>query len=220
MFYIARHERRVKTRPRALAAYEADFVVPRPGRAAARSRPSSLKLEDSPRRSKAWGDRAEEIGSRLVVLLTHLLKWVYEPEGGRHRWRASIGVARLEIAKELEDGPRSLRHYPGQELDDQIAIARLKVYGQDGLPLTTFPETCPFTIEQVLDPDSGRTRRNRDPRDWSSRPVSGRTSRPTSSCSISTTATAAGSGCKAKAASISSSTCRGNRDPRRRWSLP
>ncbi|MCB1501401.1 MAG: DUF29 family protein [Bauldia sp.] len=40
----------------------------------------------------------------------------------------------------------------GEALARQYAIARLHASGETGLPLDDFPESCPFAIEQVLDP--------------------------------------------------------------------
>jgi hypothetical protein len=145
----------MKTRTRTPAPYEADFHAWSKDQAARLRdlRPNSLDWENIAEEIESLGgSQRREIRSRLIVLLTHLLKWAYQPEGGRHRWRASIALARSEIAKELGESP-SLRRYPGQELDDQYSIARLKAAGQTGLALATFPEACPFTVEQVLDPD-------------------------------------------------------------------
>ena len=63
----------------------------------------------------------------------------------------------------LDDSP-SLRRYPAEILGSQYEVARLKAAGETGLDVGAFPVACPFTIEQVLDPVSGRTRRSRDPR--------------------------------------------------------
>jgi hypothetical protein len=46
-----------------------------------------------------------------------------------------------------------LKKYPAEVLDRQYALARLDASGETELSLDLFPETCPFTIEQVLDPD-------------------------------------------------------------------
>jgi hypothetical protein len=98
------------------------------------------------------GSQRREIRSRLVVALTHLLKWAYQPAGRNNSWRASIAGARAEIRDELAESP-SLKRYPAQVLAQQYVIARLKASGETDLVLDAFPESCPFTIEQVLDPD-------------------------------------------------------------------
>jgi len=43
--------------------------------------------------------------------------------------------------------------YPGEILEEEYRLARRKAAAETGLPISTFPEECPFTIEQVLDPD-------------------------------------------------------------------
>ena len=93
-----------------------------------------------------------EIRSRLIVALAHLLKWAHQPDGRNNSWRASIVGARNEILHELSDSA-SLRRYPGEVLTRQYPVARLDASGDTGLALETFPEVCPFTIEQILDPD-------------------------------------------------------------------
>jgi len=143
----------VKTRPRP-AAYDADFHAWTRDQAARlrELRPNSLDWENIAEEIETLGrSQRREIRSRLVVLLAHLLKWSYQPEGQGNSWRASITLARQEIGKEISESP-SLRRYPGEELAAQYAVARLKASGQTGLALDIFPEICPFTIEQVLDP--------------------------------------------------------------------
>jgi hypothetical protein len=51
-----------------------------------------------------------ELASRLQVLVIHLLKWHYQPEGRvqGHSWRSTIRTQRLELRLLLQDSP-SLR---------------------------------------------------------------------------------------------------------------
>ena len=55
------------------------------------------------------------------------------------------------IAKIIRDSP-SLRRYSADVLDDEYRTARADAAGETGLPEDAFPEICPFTIEQILDP--------------------------------------------------------------------
>jgi len=89
-----------------------------------------------------------EIGSRLAVLLQHLLKWRYQSEQRSGSWRASILEARDGIADLLEDNP-SLHEHPGQQLAKAYKTARRRALDETGL--LNLPEACPWTIEQVLD---------------------------------------------------------------------
>jgi hypothetical protein len=92
------------------------------------------------------------IESHLHNLLTHLLKWcddsATEPRRG---WRLTIRNARCEIAKRARG-----RHgdYPAQYLATAYRDACEDAADEADLPLTTFPPTCPWSVEQVLDANS------------------------------------------------------------------
>src|ERR1700691_740820 len=53
-----------------------------------------------------------ELVSRLAVLLTHLLKWRYQPGGRGSSWRASIVVQRRALERHLADNPRLKTRLP------------------------------------------------------------------------------------------------------------
>jgi DNA-binding transcriptional regulator YdaS (Cro superfamily) len=93
-----------------------------------------------------------EIENRLNVLLVHLLKWRHQPTQRSGGWASTIIEQRARLLKRLQESP-SLRGYPGQALDEEYAIARDKAAAETGLRAATFPKTCPYTIDQVLDPD-------------------------------------------------------------------
>jgi Domain of unknown function DUF29 len=65
---------------------------------------------------------------------------------------AAIRHARREIADDLAEN-RSLRGYPTERLSLAYQRARLDAADETDLPLTTFPEVCPWSIAQVLDED-------------------------------------------------------------------
>jgi hypothetical protein len=90
-----------------------------------------------------------EIQSRLIVLLTHLLKWKFQSAHRSQSWRATIGEQRRGIAMALEDNP-SLKRFPAAALDRAYRNARAQAADETGLPLIGFPETCPFDLAQVL----------------------------------------------------------------------
>ena len=96
--------------------------------------------------------RAEkrELISRLSVLLLHLLKWRYQPEKQSPSWEASIRVQRNRIAEHLDDNP-SLNPLLPQALASAYRDATLEAVAETGLAGATFPEACPWTVEQVLD---------------------------------------------------------------------
>ena len=99
-----------------------------------------------------------EIRSRLAVLLLHLLKWQFQPDARSNGWRGTLLEQRRRLQSALKDSP-SLKGYPLEVLDEEYAPARLKAAGETGLPVEALPETCPYTVEQILDaaflPDAG-----------------------------------------------------------------
>ncbi|UHD18953.1 DUF29 domain-containing protein [Thiocapsa bogorovii] len=90
------------------------------------------------------------IASQLVRLLLHLLKWQYQSERRSDSWIDSITDARLQIELAIQDSP-SLRSYPTLVLAQSYQRARRSAAMQTGRPLATFPETCPYGLDQVLD---------------------------------------------------------------------
>jgi hypothetical protein len=90
------------------------------------------------------------IASQLVRLLLHLLKWQHHPERRSDSWLDSITDARLQIELAIQDSP-SLRSYPLQVLAQSYQRARHSAAMQTGRLLTTFPETCPYRFDQLLD---------------------------------------------------------------------
>jgi hypothetical protein len=92
-----------------------------------------------------------ELEHRLDVLLLHLLKWRYQPSGRQtgHSWRATIREQRRQLTRLLRDSP-SLRLRVPTLLLESYANARLDASDETGVPLETFPVTCPWTVAQVL----------------------------------------------------------------------
>ena len=91
-----------------------------------------------------------ELISRLSVLLLHLMKWRYQPEKRGPSWEASIRVQRNRLADHLDDN-RSLKPLLPKALASAYRDASLEAVAETGLPAATFPEACPWTVEQVLD---------------------------------------------------------------------
>jgi hypothetical protein len=95
-----------------------------------------------------------ELRRRLQRLVTHLLKWQYQPAKRQigHSWRSTIRTQRQEIVDLLAQSP-SLRRTLPDALSTRYALAREHASAQTHLPLHTFPETCPWTPTQLLDAD-------------------------------------------------------------------
>lgn len=93
-----------------------------------------------------------ELGRRLLVLLVHALKWQIQP-GRRehnHSWYDTIIEQRDQLAELLQDSP-SLRPQVALLLEQRYPRARQKACDEMHVPVTTVPQACPWSVEQVLD---------------------------------------------------------------------
>ncbi len=88
------------------------------------------------------------IESHLFVILLHLLKWQYQPQRRGKSWRLSVWNGRLDISRLLKDSP-SLKPQLFTLATEEYPAARKQAADETGLPLTTFPDQCPFTVEQI-----------------------------------------------------------------------
>lgn len=93
-----------------------------------------------------------ELQNRLVVLLTHLLKWQYQPIRRSHSWRYTIKEQRIKVVQNLNENP-SLKSQLGDILQDAYRVARIRACKQTWQPEETFPLDCSYSQAQVLDLD-------------------------------------------------------------------
>lgn len=96
------------------------------------------------------GSQKSEIRSRLAVLLLHLLKWEFQPEKRKYGWRTTIVGQRIRIDGLVDTSP-SLRSWPERVMQSAYRIATLGASSETRLPEKTFPKTCPYSVEQILD---------------------------------------------------------------------
>lgn len=104
------------------------------------------ELEDMGKREK------RALRSRTVVLLAHLLKYRFQPQHRSASWNGTIREQRKQLAELLSDSP-SLKPRLEADLQDSYISARLLAVGETGLAETSFPEQCPYSIDQLLDQD-------------------------------------------------------------------
>ena len=86
--------------------------------------------------------------SYLSNVIMHLLKWQYQPQRRGTSWKLSIRNGRRQIEKRLKNSP-SLKPQLPIIIAEEYLPARENAADETGLPLTTFPDQCPFTVEQV-----------------------------------------------------------------------
>lgn len=93
-----------------------------------------------------------EFLNHLKVLLIHLLKWQYQLRRRSESWRSTIITQRSDITTLLEDNP-SFRNQGPDVLKRAYIIARKDTARETHIDIKLYPETCPYTYEQVMDDD-------------------------------------------------------------------
>ena len=97
-------------------------------------------------------EQAHKLGSSYRILLMHLLKWRYQSNRRSRSWAGTVVRERLNAAEILADNP-GLRPRVRALFSRAYSGARREAAAETGLPLSTFPETCPFSIAKALDED-------------------------------------------------------------------
>ena len=96
----------------------------------------------------------KELGSYLQVLLMHLLKCQYQPERKTKSWVNTISNCRNKIQDCLEDTPSLQRFLEDWEwIQKYYRRARRYAANETQKLIETFPLECPFSIEQIIDPE-------------------------------------------------------------------
>lgn len=119
------------------------------------------QLRDRNFSSVDWDNLIEEIEdmgrserrsleSNLIVVLTHLLKWQYQPELRSGSWHGSIVEHRRRIRKALQESP-SLKPYLERVFVECYTDAVEQAASETGLSVESFPPICPYLLAQVLD---------------------------------------------------------------------
>lgn len=99
-------------------------------------------------RDMARRDRREVL-SRLVLLLTHLLKWQFQAEHRTGSWQVTIRTQRRDLAMLLESG--TLRNHAESVLAKAYDEACKDAALETGLSVETFPAQCPWTVSELLE---------------------------------------------------------------------
>jgi Domain of unknown function DUF29 len=142
------------TIPEEKPLYERDFClwVEEQGRLLKQGRLQELdvanlleEIEDMGRSEKA------AIENNLIVLLTHLLKYQFQPDQRSSSWRGSIVEHRRRLRKLIRESP-SLRPYAHEIYAECYGDSCEQAAAETALPADTFPAEPVFSLEQALDP--------------------------------------------------------------------
>jgi Domain of unknown function DUF29 len=90
-----------------------------------------------------------ELANRMAVLLSHLLKWQYQPERQSGSWQRTIKEQRKAIARRIKNTPSLKTSLNDTEwLEDAWGDAVSMTITETGI--SSFPETCPWSVENIL----------------------------------------------------------------------
>ena len=93
---------------------------------------------------------ALELSYRLVI--SRLLKWQFQPQLRSRSWTQTIDRERANIERREEDNP-SLAADAKRIVDRMYRYAVREAARDTDLPKSTFPAECPYSLEQLRDPD-------------------------------------------------------------------
>jgi hypothetical protein len=141
--------------PRPTVAYDDDFYGWAMDQAAAlrAGHLSALDRENLAEEIESLGrSELNSLVSAWRVVLLHMLKFDHQPERRSRSWALSIRDQRDQAGDVLTGSP-GLKHRLDEAMARAYRGARLDAARETGLPLRTFPETCPYTRDEMLTRD-------------------------------------------------------------------
>jgi threonine aldolase len=94
----------------------------------------------------------DQLESRLVQLIAHLLKWQFQQNKQTNSWRATIRVQRVSLEKLLRRNP-GLQSRIAEAMAESWTEARILAVEETNLPDEQFPQDCPYTFEEAINPN-------------------------------------------------------------------
>ena len=92
--------------------------------------------------------------SALRLVLSHLLKWKYQPERRSRSWQVTITRERLNLDELLQESPSLQRFLNDAEwINTTYQRARQEAIVETGLSEDNFAIACPFSVDEILDLD-------------------------------------------------------------------
>jgi hypothetical protein len=89
-----------------------------------------------------------EVFNRLTTLLTHLLKWEFQPRKRSRSWETTILTQRDDLQDQLES--QTLRNHALEALPKAYARAVRYAAKETGMSQERFPQQCPYTLDDLL----------------------------------------------------------------------
>ena len=142
----------------ARAEYERDFYswLIEQAQLLRESRFDALDRENLVEEIESLGrEQFNKLESALRVLLTHVLKWDHQPERRSRSWVLSIEAQQIGIENVLTDNPGLKPRIP-EAIARGYRSARIEAARETGLEKSAFPETCPYSFDELMSRDFER----------------------------------------------------------------
>ena len=94
----------------------------------------------------------QELRNRLGILLGHLMKWQFQADKRSNSWLGTIREQRIQIKLLLSDS-FSLKAYLDEVFLTAYELGLALAIRETQLGEQVFPEICPYTSEQALNPE-------------------------------------------------------------------
>ena len=137
------------------AAYDRDFYswLMEQARHLRAARWDALDRENLAEEIESFGrEQFNRLESALRTLMLHMLKWDHQPGRRSRSWWASISEQRLRLDDVLADNP-GLRPRIDEAITRAYRRARLRAIKETDLEPERFPETCPYSWQEIVSRD-------------------------------------------------------------------
>ena len=137
------------------AAYDGDFYswLMEQARHRRAARWDALDRENLAEEIESFGrEQFNRLESALRTLMLHMLKWDHQPGRRSRSWWASFSEQRLRLDDVLADNP-GLRPRIDEAITRAYRRARLRAIKETDLEPERFPETCPYSWQEIVSRD-------------------------------------------------------------------
>lgn len=93
----------------------------------------------------------------IKVVVRQMMMWDWQEDERNQRWAELIELDRALITQELKDSP-SYFDRREEALAEAYHLARFEMSQEDKVPFRVFPESCPYSWEDVLGREHPLTR--------------------------------------------------------------
>jgi len=97
-------------------------------------------------------EQLHALESSYRLLISHLLKWAYQPQLRTSSWSITIIRERSHIFQREKRNP-SLKGRAKAIVEDIYPAARREAVAETGLPRSAFPAECPWALEELRNAD-------------------------------------------------------------------